>query len=300
MAKIAVLGNTGVDVTIRGPLPSKAAGGDRWTDRNVRFLDQAPTAALAGNGGAAAYVLGRLGHEVTLVTSLGEEPFGQIARGKLEEAEVVIRTTSNAATPVNLIGVDDVGGRSSAYFTGSPIPWKLVLEGDFSWVYAAGYGQVGMDDLESLREVFTTVGDTGGKIAFDPGPWFTRDPFLSSLTEVIGLVDCLLGTEEELGILVSELDPDAILDGLMAWGLTCVALKRGKAGAVATTKTERIRQPVEPVDSSHSVGAGDCFNGAFLSAYIEGRALTAAVESAVEIARRAVASGTGATGAFEP
>lgn len=298
MATIAVLGNAGVDVTIRGALPSEGAGGDLWTDRNVRFLDEAPTAVLAGNGGAAAYVLGRLGQAVTLVTSLGEDPFGQLARRQLAEANVSIRSLPDAQTPVNVIGVDEAGGRSSAYFTGSAIPWKVVLEDEFSWVYAAGFGQVGSDDLEVLGDVFLRVRESGGNIAFDPGPWLTRDPFLSHLREIIHQVDCLLGTEEELAALSSKADPDAILDGLMAYGPTRVAVKRGREGAIVASGDERVQQSVEPVDGAHSVGAGDCFNAAFLSACVDGASLREAVSSAVALSRRAVVSGRGSTGAF--
>ncbi len=297
MAKIAVLGNAGVDVTIQGALPSQAVGGDRWTDLNVRFLDRAPTAALA-DGGAAAFVFGRLGHAVTLVTSLGEDAFGRIARGQLGEANVNIRSSAGAETPVNVIGVDESGSRSSAYFTGSPIPWRLALEDHFDWVYAAGFGQVGMNDLDTLREVFATSRDSDARVAFDPGPWFARDPFLSPLKDVVRQVDTLLGTEEELAAVTSESDLDAISDRVLAWGPSCVAVKRGREGAIVSTEVERVRQSVEPVEGTHSVG--DCFNAAFLSVYADGGTLAEAVASAVRLARRAVASGRGATGAFGP
>lgn len=297
MARFAVLGNTGVDITLQGALPSAPAGSDGWTDRNVRFLDQSPAAVVAGNGGAAAYVLARLGEQVTLVTALGTDPFGRMARDQLEGAGVEIRTEEDATTPVNIIGVDEAGGRASAYYTGSSVPWKLVLEDRFDWVFAAGYGQVGLEDLDTLGAIFGTVRNGGGKVAFDPGPWFARAPFLVRLKEVVEGVDCVLGTEEELGGVVSESDVETIASRLLSSGPACAAVKRGRAGALVATESGVVHQPVDPVGDAHSVGAGDCFNAVFLSAFARGRSPSEAVRSAVEFSRRVVEGGGGAAGA---
>lgn len=295
MARIAVLGNAGVDITIRGTLPSDP-GTDSWTDRNVRFLDEAPTAVLAGNGGAAAYVMGRLGQDVTLMTSIGKDPFGRLVRERLAEARVEIRSRPDATTPVNLIGISEAGGRSSAYYTGSKVPWDLALKEDVDWVYAAGYGQVDATDLDSLTDVFQS---TNATVAFDPGPWLSREPFLSTLLEMAQQVDCLLGTEEELGAVADEPETDASVSTLISKGVACVVVKRGRNGAMAATETERVFETVDPIEAAHSVGAGDCFNGAFLSSYMNGGGLQEALRSANELARRTVAIGRGATGAFE-
>lgn len=295
MARVAVLGNTGVDIMIRGALPAEL-GADSWTDRNVRFLDEAPTVVLAGNGGAAAYVMGRLGQHVTLVTSVGKDQFGQMARERLAEARVEIRSRPDAMTPVNLIGISEAGGRSSAYYTGSKVPWDLVLEDEVDWVYAAGYGQVGATDLDLLTEVFQS---TDARVAFDPGPWLARDPFLSTLLDMVDQVDCLLGTEEELGAVADERELDAIASTLISKGVTCVVVKRGGDGALAATGSERVVETVDPIEAAHSVGAGDCFNGAFLSTYIDGGGLQEALRSANDLAGRVVSTGRGATGAFD-
>jgi ribokinase/sulfofructose kinase len=67
----------------------------------------------------------------------------------------------------------------------------------------------------------------------------------------------------------------------------------GARGALAVTRDAQLFQPAFPATLVDSTGAGDCFNGAFLTALLEGQALDAALRFACAAASIAV----GATGA---
>jgi ribokinase len=87
-------------------------------------------------------------------------------------------------------------------------------------------------------------------------------------------------------------DPEPIASGLLARGLRGVVLKRGAEGAyvaVAGGKAGWV-QPFA-VDAIDTVAAGDCFNGAFAVALLEGKdpwaaARFACAASAISVTRR--------------
>jgi ribokinase len=99
--------------------------------------------------------------------------------------------------------------------------------------------------------------------------------------------------ESEAAFYLGEsLPPEAGAQRLLARGLGGVVLKRGAAGAyvaVAQGKAAWVKPfPVQPIDT---VGAGDCFNGAFAVVLLEGHdpwtaARFASAAAAISVTRR--------------
>jgi len=79
------------------------------------------------------------------------------------------------------------------------------------------------------------------------------------------------------------------LRGLLAHGPALMVVTCGAAGALAATRDEAASQPAFRVDAVDSTGAGDCFNGAFLTALFEGRQLADCLRFACAAASFAVA-----------
>lgn len=65
-------------------------------------------------------------------------------------------------------------------------------------------------------------------------------------------------------------DPDAICDFYLGGGATIVAMTLGKEGAIVATPAERRRIPSIKVNAVDATGAGDCFDGAFLTEWVKG------------------------------
>jgi len=63
-------------------------------------------------------------------------------------------------------------------------------------------------------------------------------------------------------------DADAIVDFYMRLGARVVALKLGKEGAIVATPRRRERIAAHGVKAVDATGAGDCFDGAFLTEYV--------------------------------
>ncbi len=298
---IHVAGNSVLDMPLRGVVMQGDEGADGWSGRNVQFLADPVEAVLGGCGGATAWVLGRLGEQVYLNTCVGEDALGRVLRGWFDEAGVSLMSPAAASTAVNVIALDSDGSRRAMYYTGEKVEWLQSLEGGVPvWFFASGYGQVNEGDLKELVNVFEVFRTRGTKIMFDPGPWFMACTAQDAMREAWAYVDCLVGTEEELcGEVVGWCIEDLVVY-LLDCGPAQVVVKRGSDGAAFGERGEFGQVPAKRVARAYTVGAGDTFNAGLLHGLSQGETLLASVEKAVTLASRAVRSGRGALGAFDP
>jgi ribokinase/sulfofructose kinase len=86
--------------------------------------------------------------------------------------------------------------------------------------------------------------------------------------------------------------PDQIRP-LLERGPRLIVVTMGAAGAIAATRDHNAAHPAFPVNMIDATGAGDCFNGAFLTALFEGRPLSGCLAFACAAAAISV-SATGA------
>ena len=90
--------------------------------------------------------------------------------------------------------------------------------------------------------------------------------------------------------------PDAIVDYYLGLGAPLVALKMGSEGSLVATKDRRTRVPPFKVEAVDATGAGDTFDGAFLTRLLAGDA----PEVAARYANVAAALSTTGYGAVTP
>ena len=95
---ILVAGNAVLDVQLA--VDDDQGFEDGFSGRNVGFLSQPPNVVLGGNGAATAYALGRMGIPVTLNTTLGEDPAGDLIRSWLTQAEVSLAAPSSSSSAI--------------------------------------------------------------------------------------------------------------------------------------------------------------------------------------------------------
>ncbi len=297
---IHVAGNSVLDLLVRG-IPSEAGpAADVWNRANVAFLEEPVEGVLGGNGAAVAYLLGRLGDQVSLNTQVGVDPLGQVVRGWLRESRVSIVVPPAETTAVNLVMLTPGGERRSICYTGQKVAWRDSLEvRGAGWFYASGYGQATSEDLAELACVFEAFRARGSRVAFDPGPWFAR---AASREEMLGAwqwVDCLIGTEDELVIGQAGVEPRGLIERLLETGPEQVVMKRGPKGAAFGSRWEGTGILLtEGVVAANTVGAGDTFNASLLHGLISGEDLESAVRTAIRLATEAVKRGRGVMGAL--
>jgi fructokinase len=273
-----------------------------WSGKNVGFLDTAPEIVLGGNGAATAYVLGQLGVPVTLNSSIGQDVLGDVVEQWLTGVGVTLARPRSGRSPVNVVrsrGSD--GARLSSFYPGEKIDWETGLnDASVGWFFTSGYGGVLESDFKPLVSAFEMAKSKGMRVAFDPGPWFSRCVEASTFRASVPQLDVLTGTEDELSTWSDAKSAAELIDDFIELGARRVIVKLGKEGAAFGGESgSRGEVRGRPMEGVHAVGAGDTFNGTLMAGLVRSQPLAACVESAVERAERAVRSGRGVLGAFE-
>lgn len=127
--------------------------------------------------------------------------------------------------------------------------------------------------------------DNGAKIAFDtnlrPALWSSPRVMAGVLTAAASLCDIVLPTHTDEAPLFGDKSVDDTADRYLELGVEEVVVKDGAGEALIATANERVR--VAPKPGAHVVdatGAGDSFNGAYLTARLKGIGLREAAETA--------------------
>lgn len=131
--------------------------------------------------------------------------------------------------------------------------------------------------------------DAGARIAFDtnirPALWTSPRVMTSVLTAAASLCDIVLPTHTDEAPLFGDANIDETVDRYLELGVEEVVAKDGAKAAVIATTSERVRVAPQPgatvVDAT---GAGDSFNGGYLSARLAGKSLQEAAEAAHRVA----------------
>tara|TARA_R110002124_G_scaffold284368_1_gene461558 strand:+ start:71656 stop:72570 length:915 start_codon:yes stop_codon:yes gene_type:complete len=132
--------------------------------------------------------------------------------------------------------------------------------------------------------------DNGARIAFDtnlrPALWTSPRVMAGVLTAAASLCDIVLPTHGDEAPLFGDKSIDDTADRYLELGVEEVVVKDGSGEALIATASERVRVAPEPgakvVDAT---GAGDSFNGAYLSARLAGKSLQEAAQAAHRVAR---------------
>lgn len=145
---------------------------------------------------------------------------------------------------------------------------------------------------ENLLAALSKAKHAGAKIAFDsnyrPRLWENLDVARDAISALWRITDIALPTIEDEQALFESTSARAIVDRLLAYGVTFGALKRGAAGPLPFPDHDETHgfAPAETVVDT--TGAGDSFNGAYLAAIADGATPTEAAHRAHEIARLVV------------
>jgi ribokinase len=244
-----------------------------------------------GKGANQAVAAARLGYPVKMVGMVGNDVYGNALLDNLADAGV------------------DTGAMVQVPGSSGLAPMFVAENGENSIVVVPGAnGKVDCADVDRHSELIRSAGmvlcqlelplettshvlafcaDAGVPVMLDPAP-------AAPLPEAIwSQVAWFTPNETEAALYLSNnAEAEDAAKQLLARGLHGVALKRGAEGAyvaVAGGKAAWVKPfPVQAVDS---VGAGDCFNGAFAVALLEGNdpwaaARFASAAAAISVTRR--------------
>ncbi|MBI2421386.1 MAG: ribokinase [Candidatus Hydrogenedentes bacterium] len=273
--RIVVVGSSNTDMIVRAaklPKPGETVIGGGFST------------AAGGKGANQAVAAARAGGDVTFITCVGDDAFGQSAvLGFVDDGIDVahILTDPVHASGVALIMVDEAGENCIAV---SPGANACLFPGHIADLEALIAGAAVV--LAQLEVPVETV-SKAAELAVKHGVRFVLNPAPAMALEESLLRRCSLLTpnESEAGCLTGiavRCKDDAFRAArkLHAAGVGTVLITLGGEGVIVVDDQREMHMPgfaVTPVDTT---AAGDCFNGALVVALAEGRSLDDAIRFA--------------------
>lgn len=270
-------------------------------DAPVPVLDSLVQHARPGGAGLAAELAARDGHEVVLVTALGDDPAGRRLAELWSSRVRVLPLSYDGETPVkqrvradgqSLLRLDSGDRRGTVAPTGPEL--RLVEEalGDASAVLVADYGR-GVTGVDAVRRVLSR--GLGAPLVWDPHP--------RGAVPTDGARLVTPNADEAAGFARLAGAPDGGLEGLAAleqqasalvtaWRAHSVCITLGSRGALLSHgESAPVLVPSPAVTCVDPCGAGDRFAVSAALALGSGALTSEAVQAAVASASDFVASG---------
>jgi ribokinase len=259
---IVVVGSINMDLVAhapRIPLPGQTLTG----------TDFATTPG--GKGANQAVAAARLGHPTAMLGCVGEDVFGQALLDHLTAARVNIATIERVSGPSGVapILVADNGENSIVVVPGAN--GKLdsaTVDRHAALIRSAGMVLLQLEiPMDTISHTLAVCAEAGVPVMLDPAP---AAPLPDAIWSQVAWFTP--NDTEAAFYLKGDSKPEDAAPHLLAKGVRGVVLKRGAEGSyVAVAGGKAAWVPSFHVQAVNTVGAGDCFNGAFAVALLEGR-----------------------------
>lgn len=273
-------------------------------------------------GGSArnvAIAAARLGADVSYVGGLSSDSFGRRMRAEFvaEGVDVSCSPELAAPTPLAVVDLDDEGHADYRFHLADTAALALnsddlaCLRGDDP--LHVSLGAITLATPRVGDALVALLASHAALTSIDPNVRraFVTDPAADAerLDQAVSLVDVVRCSDEDLSILQPGEDVADIAAGWRDSGTSAVVVTRGDGGAEAWTASGHVRVDAPQVEVVDTVGAGDTFGAALLTALVEAGATdraglelldTAGWEAALAFAARAAAVTVSRRGADPP
>ena len=244
-----------------------------------------------GKGANQAVAAARLGYPVQMVGKVGSDVYGPELLDNLSHAGVGIAAMEKVDGPSGLapIFLSEAGENAIVVVPGSNGKVDIAtVDRHADLIRSAGMVLCQLElPLSTVDHTLALCAAAGVPVMLDPAPAAPLP------TEAFPRIAWFTPNETEALLYTSpNASPEAAASELIARGLAGVVLKRGSEGAyVATSQGLAAWIKPFPVKVIDTVGAGDCFNGAFAVALLEGldpvaAARFASAAAAISVTRR--------------
>lgn len=257
------------------------------------------TLAVAGAEFNVATGTARLGHFVSYLTKLGNDPFGTritntLTANKIDSSNVL--TSDTNTTGFMLKSKVSKGDPEIFYFrkgsAASTLDASDVEKIDFSkfdYVHLTGIFPALTDSTRAaMMDLIKKAKELGLFISFDPNLrpqlWPSQEVMVKTLNELASYADLVLPGCGEGKILCGSEDPSKINDFYRSLGARMVVTKLGPDGALVREGDNEYKVPGFIIDKVvDTVGAGDGFACGVITGLMEGLSLEKAVERGAAI-----------------
>ncbi|HEX2527354.1 MAG TPA: sugar kinase [Geminicoccus sp.] len=242
---------------------------------------------LPGLGGDTSNVIvaaARQDARTAFIGAVGADPFGR-AFLELWDREGVDRTgvavPRASSTGIYFISYGPDGhefsyrraGSASSLVTPEDVPEELVRASAI--LHVSGISQaISTSACDAVFHAIRVARDAGARVAYDPNlrlRLWPIDRARAIVDATVRLTDVLLPGLDDARQLTGLDEPAAICAHYLAMGPGVVALTMGKNGTMIATPQRCEVIPVCKVEAVDATGAGDVFDGSFLTSWLESR-----------------------------
>ena len=292
MSKIVVAGSSNIDMTayVKSlPRPGETIGGGRFMQAN------------GGKGANQAVSAGRLGGDVLFLTCVGDDMQGRMLKDVFAADGIhteCMKFSPNSPTGTALIFVADDGENCIAVAPGANrelLPEDIDAAADL--LSKAEYLLMQLEiPLETVYHAVDLAYEAGVKVVLNPAPFSDAIP-----VEVLSKLWLITPNETEAekltGIKIGSAgDAFQAADFLLSQGVKNVIITLGSSGSIICNADTHELVPARKVTAVDTVGAGDVYNGALVTALSEGKSLVeaarfATVASSIAVTRPGAQTG---------
>ncbi len=260
-----------------------------------------------GSVANTACAIARLGLPVLFAGTCGQDAYGQMLKDGLAREGVdtaLLRMEPDKPTQLVLLVLNEQGDRTAfacpAHLGSqhSILPGQIPddIEERISWLHVTGM-MLREDPAASTQlDLMRRCKDAGVPVSFDVNvrvEALKNEIFTKNLMQAKDLADVIFGSSiDEIPLLSGERDPELAARRLAENGAVVIS-RSGEHGADLYYGTTRIHAPAFPVTVVDTVGAGDTFDGAYISAILSGYGYEDALTEANAAAAFCVAHSSG-------
>ncbi len=275
---VVSLGDLVLDIILPVTLPVQAAAHQEATNRRIE------------PGGASNFMIAarHMGLAVSAVAAVGADPFGDVIRSGLDaegiDTRFVLAEPGSTSTLVMVLTDRQsgehvyVGSYGSGPDVGIPDGLENMLASAGA-VFLQGYSLFEQRIAGLMRHSLEYAWSSGVPIYADAGPYmaYVAPELVGWLVEHAHM---LLMTEDEVPFFAGGRTGTAAYEFLLAAGPTAFVVKRGPQGCSIITPQGVEHIPGLNVPVVDTVGAGDCFDAAFIAGRLHGLSLTQSAQLA--------------------
>ncbi|KAJ9431246.1 ribokinase [Candidatus Pantoea symbiotica] len=282
-AKLAVLGSINADHILNlahFPRPGETVIGKQYQ------------IAFGGKGANQAVAAGRAGADIAFIACVGADDIGERIRQQLQQDRIdtaPVETVADESTGVAMIFVNGEGENNIGIYSGANAaltPARVVQHQQVIADADALLMQL-ESPLESVLAAAKIARAQQTQVILNPAPATALSD------ELLALIDIITPNETEAEILTgiavkSDEDAARAAAALHAKGIDTVLITLGRRGVWLSEQGNGVRIPGFSVQAIDTIAAGDTFNGAFITARLEGVPMHDAVRFAHAAAAIAV------------
>ena len=239
------------------------------------------SSGYGGDTSNTAISIARQGMSVGFISKVGKDQFGWELlelwkREKVDYSHVSIHP--EAPTGIYFVTHDADGHHFTYYRSGSAACQMTPLDlpkDDLSQTrilhLSAITQAISVSSCETAFAAIFQARKNGVKVSYDTNlrlKLWSLDRARDVINRTVPMCDVIMPSLEEATSLTGLVDPEEITDYFFQLGAKLFVLKQGSHGALVSDGKENINIPGHKVKAIDATGAGDTFDGAFLSEWI--------------------------------